>query len=134
MSVEICLSPCVDARAKACTAFERQIDDGALSYLAPAIRPAQRNVHGEIEGKEALAALRRSPDHRETMARDQPFNQVVRCSRTFDVVEFFKPEACRCSLSPVGQRVDDREQLLDAATALDPVRNVALRRTCCPMF
>jgi hypothetical protein len=33
-------------------------------------------VHGQIEGPERLAALRRPPDHGEAAARDQSFDEV----------------------------------------------------------
>ena len=73
---EIALPPCFDALAETGAAFCRAADDGALLDLAVAIRPAERDVHREIECPEALAAFWWSPRGDEAVARDDAFDDV----------------------------------------------------------
>src|SRR5712692_8341068 len=66
--------------------FEGAIDDGTLMYTAAAIRPAERDVHHEIESPEGLATFRRSPHHGHADARDQTFYKVAPCGAELDLV------------------------------------------------
>ena len=68
-----------NAPVEAGVAFERQIDNFALAHLAPTVRPAERDVHDQVEGPEALAAFHRPPDHSEADPWDQSGDKVGEC-------------------------------------------------------
>src|SRR5262245_13032889 len=53
---KMALPPGFLAGGKSRSTFKRKIDDRALLHLAPAIRPAECDMHHEIESPKALAA------------------------------------------------------------------------------
>jgi len=61
---------------EAALALARDIADRPGLHALAAIFPAERDVHDDIKGPEALAALRRSPHHDQTLARDDPLDQI----------------------------------------------------------
>src|SRR5262249_35212936 len=80
----------------------REVDDGTLLDFAPAIRPAECDVHHEIERPKTFAAFRRTPHDHEAKARDDGLHAVARLGREFDRFE----------------RSDLKTKRLDAAVAL----------------
>src|SRR5262245_41761246 len=69
---------CLGAVVEPLGSLEGEINDRTLHDAAAAIAPAERDVHGEIERLEALAALRRPPHCNDAAARDDAVDDIGR--------------------------------------------------------
>src|SRR5215472_15789585 len=78
---------CFGTLIEAFSTLEGDIDDRTLLDAPAAIFPAERDMHGEIKNPEALAALRLSPRHNETVARNDAVDEIVRLGSRPQVFE-----------------------------------------------
>jgi hypothetical protein len=65
-----------DARRHA-VLIKGDVHDRDLLHFAPAIRPAERDVHSKVHRPKRFAALRRAPDHRQPGASHQPLHEIA---------------------------------------------------------
>jgi len=78
---EMASPPSLNTAGKSWSAFEREINDAALLHLAPAILPAERDMHDGVEGPETLAAFRRPPHDHQADAREDALHAITRFGR-----------------------------------------------------
>ncbi len=83
------------ALAEALRSFEADVDDGALLDAQASIAPAECDVHEQVGGPEALAALRRTPDDDEAAPPQEAFDAIVLSAEQLNVGEAAEDEARR---------------------------------------
>jgi hypothetical protein len=83
----------LDAILERRASLKGAIDDCPLANLAAAVFPVERGVHQQIENKETLAALWRSPKDGKTYARDNPLDEIRGFPVDLNLVERHQLEA-----------------------------------------
>jgi hypothetical protein len=66
---ELSLLKAFDPSAQSALALRGQIYDTALMYPVPAVSPAERYVHRNIQSPERLSTFWRTPDHDQSFSR-----------------------------------------------------------------
>ena len=95
MVLKVAFSKGFDACPEAVSTFTGDVNDRALNDASATVRPAQGDVHGEVEGPEGFAALRWPPDDDQALAWNEGLYEIGGRGAHLDLVEWDLGQARR---------------------------------------